>query len=192
MELESLLIKRGESSLSVKRWEHCLRTADYAAFLAEQYSVKSEILRIAALSHDLAREWDVSKINEAATNDQKNLSDFNLKNPVLQHGFAAAWILRNEYAVSNQSLLNAVRFHTSGHTELDEAGLILFAADYMEPGRSHLDNSMRNKLLDQSLEGMILSILDAMAEHLRSKNSLLSPDSRELYEKLRKGYNKPL
>jgi predicted HD superfamily hydrolase involved in NAD metabolism len=191
MELESLLIKRGESDLSANRWEHCLRTADYVVFLAEQYSVKSEILRLASLAHDLAREWDAVRINEAALKDQKTLSLFNSEHPVLLHGFAAAWLLQEEYSVTDQSLLNAVRYHTTGHPVLDDAGLILFSADYMEPGRSHLDDSTRKSLLELPLEEMVLSILDAMAEHLNTMGSLLSPDSRELYEKLMKGYNKP-
>lgn len=192
MELESLLLKRGESDLSKKRWNHCLRTADYALFLAEHYSVEPGMLRIAALAHDLAREWDTERIHNAALKDQRTLSEFNREHPVLQHGFAAAWLLRNEYNVTDQSLLDAVRYHTTGHPLMDEAGLILFAADYMEPGRKHLDESVRSSLLEQPLDIMILQILDAMAEHLQSGNNLLSPDSRELYEKLRKGYNTPL
>lgn len=191
MDLESQLIKRGESDLSTDRWEHCLRTADYAVFLAKKYSVKSEILRIASLTHDLAREWDSARIIEAALKDQKTLSSFNSEHSVLLHGFAAAWILQDEYSVTDQSLLNAVRYHTTGHPLLDKAGLVLFSADYMEPGRSHLDDRTRHSLIELPLEGMVLSILDAMEVHLNAMNKLLSPDSRELYEKLMKGYNKP-
>lgn len=191
MELESILMKRGESDLSANRWEHCLRTADYALFMAEHYSVNSDILRIAALAHDLAREWDAAMIYEAALKDQKTLSKFNSDHPVLLHGFAAAWLLQDEFSIRDQSLLNAVRFHSTGHPVLDDAGLILFSADYMEPGRRHLDDNIRRSLLEQPLEGMVLSILDAMTKHLAGMNNIPSPDSRELYEKLMKGYNKP-
>jgi len=191
MELETLLIERGKADLSNRRWEHCLRTADYALYMARHYSVEPGSLRIAALAHDLAREWDSDRILATALKDQRVISDFNRAHPVLLHGFAASWILRDEYSVDDQSLLDAVRYHTTGHPQLDDAGLILFAADYMEPGRNHLDDMVRESLLSLPFDQMILSILDAMAEHLRLKKTLLSPDSRELYQKLKEGYNKP-
>ncbi|MDC7232672.1 MAG: bis(5'-nucleosyl)-tetraphosphatase (symmetrical) YqeK [Spirochaetales bacterium] len=191
MALETLLTDRGAAELSSKRWEHCLRTADYALFLADHYGVDPGLVRPAALAHDLAREWSPEKIRTAACKDQTRLPAFHLNNPVLLHGFAAAWLLQEDYGVKDLSLLNAVRYHTTGHPCLDDQGLLLFAADYMEPGRRHLDDRDREALLAQSLEGMILSILDAMAEHLQSSGKEVAPDSRELYQKLKKGYNKP-
>ncbi len=189
MELESKLIKRGEHKLSPGRWNHCLRTADYADFLADHYSLECPMLRSAALAHDLAREMRPEKILRYALKDQGELSGFILDNPVLQHGFAAAWILRKKFNVSDESLLNAVRYHTTGHRVLDDTGLILFAADYMEAGRSHLDNPERERLLALTLREAVLDILKAMEDHLLEKGLEPSPDSRELSQYLSTGYN---
>ncbi|MDC7239756.1 MAG: HD domain-containing protein [Spirochaetales bacterium] len=191
MELEEKLIRRGERKLSPSRWSHSLRTAEYALFLADHYSLECPVLRCAALAHDLAREQKSEKVLKKALKDQGDLPVFILQNPVLQHGFAAAWILRKKYGVTDLSLLNAVRYHTTGHPCLDETGLLLFAADYMEAGREHLDDAERSRLLGLSLKDMVLEILSAMEKHILEKGLEPSPDSRELSHYLSTGYNSP-
>ncbi|QEN07763.1 HD domain-containing protein [Oceanispirochaeta crateris] len=189
MVCEQDLISEGQRMLSKSRWEHSLRTADYAVFMADHYGLPHETVRLAALAHDLAREKPADIIVKWALLDQNTLSEYHLAHPVLLHGFASAWYLREHFALTDDSLLNAVRYHTTGHPDLDASGLIVFAADYMEPGRTHLTDLTRKNLLILSLEELVLAILDAMKLHLVSKGLDLSPDSRELSHRLKKRYN---
>ena len=190
MGLEEDLLIEGPQLLSKKRWNHSLRTADYAVFMASHYGIGPDKVRLPALAHDLAREKSAEEILKWAILDQKILSDFHLTHPVLQHGFASAWYLRHHFGLTDPSVLNAVRYHTTGHPDLDEAGLIVFAADYMEPGRTHLTESDREAMLKLPLEELILSILESMNTYLIQRGSNQSPDSRELYQNLKKRYNK--
>lgn len=57
-----------------------------------------------------------------------------LPGPIL-HGPAAAERLRDE-GVDDGPLLRAISFHTLGHPDLDALGMALYAADFLEPGRS--------------------------------------------------------
>jgi predicted HD superfamily hydrolase involved in NAD metabolism len=189
MGLEQDLLSDGPGFLSRRRWDHCLRTADYAVFMAHHFSIDPEKVRLSALAHDLAREQRAETILEWALLDQDELSPFHFSHPVLLHGFASAWYLRKHYGQDDPSILNAVRYHTTGHPVLDGPGLIVFAADYMEPGRSHLTDLERDELLTLSLEGLVLSILDSMNLYLLRKKADLAPDSRELYQILKKRYN---
>ncbi len=190
MDLEQKLLEDGPLLLSGKRWNHCLRTADYAVLMAEQYSADVRTVRIASLAHDLAREKSGDEILEWAKKDQIELSGFCLTHPVLLHGFASAWILQNDYGVTGEPLLNAVRYHTTGHACLDRAGLVVFAADYMEPGRTHLTDDDRDALLRLDLDGLVISILESMDRYLQSRGEESSPDSRELCQLLKKRYNR--
>jgi len=190
MGLEQDILKAGSELLSEKRWSHSLRTAEFGHRLALRYSADAELVRLASLSHDLAREQKPSVIYDWALLDQEFMSGFCLAHPVLLHGFASSWMLRRDFGVSDTSLLNAVRYHTTGHPVLDREGLIVFAADYMEPGRTHLTEKDREALIDLPLDGMVLSILDSMEKYLLSRNEDPSPDSRELYQMLKKRYNK--
>lgn len=189
MSLELDIMREGPLLLNEKRWEHSLRTADFAEILARQYSVSVELVRLAALSHDFARQQPEQVVLDWAGRDQVILSDFCLNHPVLLHGFASAWYLRTKYSIDNPSVLNAVRYHTTGHPALDKVGLVVFAADYMEPGRTHISDSERTELQSLSLDGLVLSILKSMESYLLSINAEPSPDSRELYRILKKRYN---
>jgi len=189
MGLEQDILSKAPGLLSTKRWNHCLRTADFGCMLAKKFSADENLVRLAALSHDLAREQTESLILEWALLDQINISDFLRARPVLLHGFASSWLLRRDFGVTDQSLLNAVRYHTTGHPVLDREGLIVFAADYMEPGRTHLSEQNRKFLMNLSLDALVMSILESMEEYLISRNEKTSPQSRELYLVLKKRYN---
>ena len=52
------------------------------------------------------------------------------------HGPAAAAAAARE-GEDDAAVLDAVRYHSLGHRGWDDAGRMLFLADYLEPGRSH-------------------------------------------------------
>lgn len=53
----------------------------------------------------------------------------------LLHGPAAAAKLKTE-GVSDEGVLHAITYHTVGHADFDDAGRILYLADFLEPGRT--------------------------------------------------------
>lgn len=53
----------------------------------------------------------------------------------LLHGPAAAAKLRIG-GVADDGLLHAITYHTVGHPDFDDAGRILYLADFLEPGRT--------------------------------------------------------
>jgi HD superfamily phosphohydrolase YqeK len=81
-------------------------------------------------------------------------------NPALLHGPVAAERLRRCYGVNDRELLYAIRHHTLGDPDLAPIGLILYVADFCEPGRPYLSNTERYAILQsESLEGMVRSII---------------------------------
>jgi HD superfamily phosphohydrolase YqeK len=54
----------------------------------------------------------------------------------LMHGDAAADRAARD-GESDQSVLDAVRYHSTGYAGWDSTGKMLFLADYLEPGRGH-------------------------------------------------------
>lgn len=55
--------------------------------------------------------------------------------PRMLHGPAAAARLRQD-GVTDEMLLLAISHHTVGHPEFDDLGRALYAADFLEPGRT--------------------------------------------------------
>lgn len=79
--------------------------------------------------HDVLRDADPEALRHRVPPKIRGIPDS------LLHGPAAAMRLRSE-GVEDESFLRAVAFHTLGHGELDAVGRALYAADFLEPGRS--------------------------------------------------------
>ena len=53
----------------------------------------------------------------------------------LLHGPVGAYIAESEFGITNEDMLNAIRFHTTGRAGMSKFEKILFVADMIEPNR---------------------------------------------------------
>lgn len=120
--------------LSPGRYEHTLRVEETALKLAKAYNVDEESISLAALFHDCAK--DIPK--EQLITDAKELN-IDLEElhhyPQVIHGYVGAHIAKKDYSISDEHLLNAIQFHTTGRPDMSLIEKIIFIADYIEPGR---------------------------------------------------------
>ena len=80
--------------------------------------------------------------------------------PQLWHGFAAAEYLREELAISDPEILEAVRWHTVGKADMSTFEKIIFLADLTSAERSYPSAAEVRAVVDASLnEGMKVSLL---------------------------------
>ena len=172
--------------VSGKRYRHSVRCADCAYSLAIRYGADPEKAWITGLLHDISRGQSNETIREWALLDKGSLSPYEENHFNVLHSYASAWYLREALGLRDESLLDAVRYHTTGSPRMDLLAKVVFAADYMEPGRDHLNKKDRDRLLELPLDKLILIILEATDEYLVKKGIPLSPDSRELYRLLSK------
>jgi len=183
---KEFLLENLAGMLKSKRYKHSIRCADCAVKLARLYGADPEKAWIAGLTHDISRGQERDLIKEWAILDKGCLSDYEEQHFDVLHSYASAWHLKSNLGIRDEEILNAVRFHTCGSPDMDILAKVVFAADYLEPGRGHLSWKDREQLMTLSVDQLILTILDA-TEHFLTKNGItLSPDSRELYEVLTK------
>lgn len=180
------LLENLSEMLKTKRYNHSLRCAECAVELAELFGADPEKAWIAGLTHDIARGQESSLIREWAIRDRGRLSEYEEQHFNVLHAYASAWYLKDCLSIKDESILNAVRFHTTGSPNMDILAKVVFAADYLEPGREHLSRKDREQLLKLSIDNLILVILEATDHYLTKNGIALSPDSRELYQVLTK------
>ncbi len=83
--------------------------------------------------------------------------------------------------------MQAVRRHTCGHPDMGPLGMMLYVADYIEPGRTHIDPAFAGSLSDESeLEDMVLRILREEFRRLEQRGRRIEESSRLLYDSLEK------
>ena len=101
--------------------------------------------------------------------------------PLLLHGPLAARLLREECAVDDEEVLQAVRWHSTSCPGMSRVGLVVFIADKVEPRKveraPHLDRIAA--LARQSLERAAVEYLTAETASLLEKGRLIHPASIE-------------
>ena len=104
----------------------------------------------------------------------------------LLHGPAAAGRLARE-GVRDDGLLRAVAFHTLGHPALDTAGVALYTADFLEPGRAvraEWRASLRRRMPGE-LDEVALEVASARTKHVRGISPAVRPETGAFLERLR-------
>jgi predicted HD superfamily hydrolase involved in NAD metabolism len=153
---------QGELSrrVSDSRRRHVERVVAAADALAERFGVPPEGVRLAAAAHDLDREISPGEARRLVKEWGIDVPPGGDDGPEFLHGPIAAERLRRQFGVTDREILHAVRHHTLGDPGFGRIGLILFVADFCEPGRRHLSDVDRSRILGKdSLEAMAREVL---------------------------------
>jgi 2-amino-4-hydroxy-6-hydroxymethyldihydropteridine diphosphokinase len=140
-----------------------------------------EVVRWAALGHlhDVLRDGDPVELQAMANGEFAELPGR------LLHGPVAASRLAEE-GVQDDSLLLAVACHTLGHPALDTAGVALYTADFLEPGRAigaEWRATLRQRMPTE-LDAVALEVATVRTEHLRVSSRLVRPETSAFLELL--------
>ncbi|NLC53302.1 MAG: HD domain-containing protein [Firmicutes bacterium] len=149
MSLETLSRKLSRI-LSPLRYQHCLRVMDFARELARHYQIPEEPVAVAALMHDVAREKGSSEMLALASSYQIPILPVDKKAPVLLHGQVGAELLKREWAITDEPVLEAVAFHVTGAPKLGIVGELTIIADFAEPARQFLAAQVARELAFRS------------------------------------------
>lgn len=165
-----------QKSLSPMRYNHSLGVERASIFLAHKFGLSVEKCALAGLGHDICREMSFERLSE--------ITGRNHSNPVLLHGEAGSLVLRDKFQISDSEVLNAVQYHISGHSSLDNIGKVVFAADYLEEGRTHLDDRERERLFSLELDDIVLNIALSIRKYQTGKGLSVESELNEMIEVL--------
>lgn len=130
----------------------------------------------AAHLHDALKDGDPSKLRKMVRGKLRLLPDGIL------HGPACAAKLREE-GVEDEKLLKAIAFHTLGHPGFTRIGKMLYAADFLEPGR-RVRRKWREGLrsrMPEDVDAVVHEIVGARVQHLLKKGRPVRPETIALW-----------
>jgi nicotinate-nucleotide adenylyltransferase len=168
--------------LGRRRAEHCRRTAALARRLALRFGLDREQAYLAGLAHDLARELPEEELLRLAAQDGAPLAPWEAERPVLLHGRAAAVLLGPACA---EEVREAVADHVTGRPGMSALARLVYAADFLEPGRGFLKPAERRRALGLDLDGQVAWVADRVFEHLRGEGLAIAPPALALREELK-------
>ena len=149
------------ASLPGKLQAHVFRVRDVGLDLASRHGIDEERAELAILGHDVARAAKKSEILRQAARFELTPLDIERKAPVMLHGPVGAELLRHEDGLDDEEILNAVRYHTTGHPSLTPLGLLVFIADKLEPNKikSYPYQQELRHIANESLQQAVLEFL---------------------------------
>lgn len=122
-------------SITLKRYTHTKGVIEMALELAKIHEVNYDSAFIAALFHDLAKEFTPERKKEICEKYNIALDPFETKHIDLAHGKIAACILEREWGIHDEDVLNSIRYHTIGRENMSKLEKIIYLADMVEEGR---------------------------------------------------------
>ena len=160
---------------------HSECVSECAAVLAEKYGADPEKSRLAGLMHDVMKNADTNEHFEYIEKSGEKLTEVDYSNPKVWHQISGAAFLRESGIISDEEILGAVRWHTTGKADMTLLEKIVYVADFISADRDYPDVGVVRKLADESLESAILYTSRYTVNKLASKNLPIHPATVECY-----------
>jgi predicted HD superfamily hydrolase involved in NAD metabolism len=169
-----------EKHCSDNRKEHIDGVVSTADDLAMRYGADKNKTKLAALCHDLYRGVKDDALNIYVK--QLGLPKKYLDNANLAHAKIAAEMIKKDYGIEDEDVLNAVRYHTTGRAGMSNLEKVIFLADSIEPGRNYPGVDEIRQVAKTNLDRACLMCLERTIDYINKKGYFLDPDTLDARE----------
>ena len=160
---------------------HSVGTAKTAGTLAELYGHSRQLAELAGLLHDIARSLGRPAMIEIITRNGIRLEGLETEEESLLHAPASAAIAREDFGVTDRSVLEAIRYHTTGVVGMSGLAKCVFAADFVEEGREHKAAERVRNQLGSGLDRLVISVLGEKIAYVQSEGKRVDPRALDLF-----------
>jgi len=168
-----------KASMSSSRYKHTIGVAETAVELAALYRADCSKAETAALLHDIAREAGDTELLKLCRERNIEVDEIEKDTVGLLHGKVAASIAHERFGVSDEEVLNAIRFHTTGRRYMTLLDKIIFIADMVEPGRNFPGVEELRQLTIKDLDRAVVAGIDSTIRFVIERGLVIHPNSIE-------------
>ncbi len=187
------------TEMSPKRFKHTTAVEFMVTRLAALYCPEqTDILRAAALLHDMTKEYDIATQLEICRRMDIPLpAGIEYAHKTLHARTAAALIPDNYPAFAHETVISAVRWHTTGRAGMTLPEQLLYLADYIDDSRLFPDCvRLRNYFWSAKPERMteeeravhlrrtLIMSFDMTIRALINEGAVISPDTTDARNEL--------
>lgn len=164
-----------KDKMSRERFTHSLRVADTALEMARGRTVDREKLYLAALLHDYAKDLPPQELLDIARENGLLTCRAEEVQPNLLHGPVGAWLCSRDLLVDDAQVLQAIRFHTTGHAGMSLLDAIIYLADLIEPAREFEGAAEIRRHCAQDIWAGLFYAFDATLLYVIKRGLLIHP-----------------
>lgn len=168
--------------LNPDRLYHSLNVADEAKKLAKHYGADEQKAFTAGLLHDILKNTPDNELLQYFERNGIMLTETERASRKTWHAMAGADFLRRELHVTDEDILSAVRWHTTGRAGMTLLDKVLFVADFISADRDYPG-------VERMREKAYVSLEDAMLEGLQFTINELVENAWPVHEDSIRAYN---
>lgn len=181
MEIEEIEQKL-QKKQNPHRYAHTVGVRYTSICLAMRYGEDLTKASYAGLLHDCAKHMPGEKLLLKCEKYGLPVSESEARNPFLLHGRVGAWLAEHSYGITDQEILDAIAYHTTGRPKMTLLEKIVFTADYIEPGRDQAPNlDALRKLAFTDIDQAVCEILKQTLDYLRDQGGEIDPATEVTY-----------
>ena len=166
-----------KTNLKESRYRHSLGVEEMAVRLADIHGADRDKAAFAGRYHDIAKCFDQDTMD--ACIKKYGLPEELLGNNALAHSKVGASLLACEFGVTDEDILNAVRYHTTSRRGMSLLEEVVFVADVVEDNRTYHDLKYYQDLAYRDLDRACIEILEYTAGDLKQKGRQIHIDTLE-------------
>ncbi len=161
--------------LTKNRYLHSVAVAKTALRLAKKHGHDQERAYLAGLLHDYAREVAADSLQSLACKWGLTGNRVTEAAPILWHGPVGALLVEEELGIKEPTVLEAIRYHTTGAPGIGEIAKIIFLADLIEPGRRYSEREMIEQEAFSNLNEGVFVAYELLIGYYIEKGDLIHP-----------------
>lgn len=171
-----------KNKISGKRYEHSIGVEYTAACMAMVHGADVSKARLAGILHDCAKGIPTHEKLEKAKKHKLPINKAEEKNPDLLHAKLGAYYAKSKYGVTDEEILDAIRYHTTGRPDMTLLDKIIFVADYIEPNRKMIrDMEEIRREAFSDIDRCVIHILKNTIEYLKASDVKMDPMTEKTY-----------
>ena len=170
--------------LSDYRFHHSLCVAEEAKRLAEKYGADPDKAYTAGILHDIMKDTAKDAQLQILADYGVTLDEVEQDAPMLWHARSGEVFLRHILDVTDEALLSAVRYHTTGRAGMSLLEQVVFTADFTSADRSYPDVDVMRAKADVSLTEAMRYGVEYTIGDLQQQGRAVHPDTLALYNEI--------
>ena len=173
--------QRKKRMLDETRLYHCECVSEAAGELAALYGADTGKAKLAGLLHDITK---MMSAQEHLSLIGDGLTPLERSNHKVWHQMSAPVFLRNNGIVTDEEILSAIRWHTTGKADMTLLEKIVYTADFISADRDYPDVDTVRKLSKISLEHAMLYTSRYTVRDLTEHDRCVHPSTLDCYNSM--------
>lgn len=166
-----------QNRLTEKRYIHSLNVADSAKELALIYGCDPEKAYTVGLVHDCCKDEPAGLQLSYILENKVELTEYEINAAKLYHAISGRIFAEKEFGITDEDMLNAIRYHTTGRKGMSLLEKVVFIADFISAERDYNGVDIMREKAKRSLDEAIVEGLGFTIKDLITRNLVIHPDT---------------